>query len=134
MLKRIEEDVRYHAELYDDPTSKLILARIEEMGLPNTLRALGSTLLDHCAELLRLAMTTLTACAPRPRRPHAVPRVGLASWSARSAERQPAFRAHQITWHTLWLLRRSPHGARSHATAACDNRMARPTRPSARGR
>ena len=29
------------------------------MGLPNTLRQLGETLLDHCAELLRLAMTTL---------------------------------------------------------------------------
>ena len=60
-LRRIDEDMRYHSELFDEPTSALILSRIETMGLPNTLRALGSTLLDHCSELLRLSMTTLGA-------------------------------------------------------------------------
>ena len=59
VLKRMEEDVRYHSELFDEPTSALILTRIETMGLPNTIRALGNTLLDHCAELLRLAVSTL---------------------------------------------------------------------------
>ena len=42
VLKRIEEDMKYHAELFADPTSALILSRIEDMGLPNTLRALDS--------------------------------------------------------------------------------------------
>ena len=59
VLKRIEEDVRYYAELFEDPTSALILSRIEGMGLPNSLRALGAQLLDHTAELLELAMSTL---------------------------------------------------------------------------
>jgi len=59
VLKRIEEDVKYNSELFDDPTSALILSRIEEMGLPNRLRELGARLLDHCAELLTLAMSLL---------------------------------------------------------------------------
>ena len=63
VLKRIEEDVRYHSELFDEPTSALILSRIESMGLPNTLRALGSQLLDHCSELLALAMQLLRGMA-----------------------------------------------------------------------
>ena len=59
VLKRIEEDMKYHTELFDDPTSALILSRIEQMGLPNSLRPLGAQLLDHTAELLELMMTTL---------------------------------------------------------------------------
>ena len=63
LLKRIEDDVRYYSELFDEPTSVLILTRIEAMGLPNTLRALGAQLLDHCESLLALAMTTLRGMA-----------------------------------------------------------------------
>ena len=63
IIKRIEEDVKYYSELFDEPTSQLILKRIETMGLPNNLAALGAQLLDHTAELLGLAMTTLRAIA-----------------------------------------------------------------------
>ena len=63
IIKRIEEDVKYYSELFDEPTSQLILKRIETMGLPNNLTALGAQLLDHTAELLCLAMTTLRAIA-----------------------------------------------------------------------
>ena len=63
VLKRIDDDIRYYAELFDDPTSALILSRIEQMGLPNTLRDSGAALLDHCAELLQLATSTLNGMA-----------------------------------------------------------------------
>ena len=59
ILRRIEEDVRYYSELFDEPTSMLILKRIEAMGLPNNLLALGSQLLDHTADLLALGKGTL---------------------------------------------------------------------------
>jgi len=59
VLKRLEEDVRYHSELFDEPTSRLILSRIDEMGLPHSLLALDAQLLDNIAELLVLAMATL---------------------------------------------------------------------------
>ena len=60
IIKRIEEDIHYYGELFDEPTSHLILKRIEAMGLPNNLSALGAQLLDHTSELLSLAMQTLT--------------------------------------------------------------------------
>ena len=63
LLKRIEDNVRYYSELFDEPTSVRILTRIEEMGLPNTLRAMGAQLLDHCESLLVLAMPMLQAMA-----------------------------------------------------------------------
>jgi hypothetical protein len=59
VLRRIDDDMRYHAELFDEPTSQLILTRIERMGLPNTLRALGDQMLDQSEALLSLAMSTL---------------------------------------------------------------------------
>ena len=60
ILKRIEDDVRYYSELFDEPTSQLILKRIDEMGLPNNLKPLGSQLLDHTSDLLGLGMQTLS--------------------------------------------------------------------------
>ena len=63
VLRRIDEDMRYYSELFDEPTSALILSRIEAMGLPNSLRASGATLLDQSSELLRLAMSTLSGMA-----------------------------------------------------------------------
>ena len=51
--------MRYHSELFDEPTSKLILTRIDAMGLPHSLRQLGAQLLDNLAELLVLTMATL---------------------------------------------------------------------------
>jgi len=59
VLKRLEEDTRYHSELFDEPTSRLILQRIDDMGLPHSLQALDAQLLDNVAELLVLAMATL---------------------------------------------------------------------------
>jgi len=59
VLKRIDDDVRYHSELFDEATSKLIVTRIDAMHLPHSLRELGAQLLDNIAELLVLAMATL---------------------------------------------------------------------------
>jgi len=45
-LKRLDEDVPYHASLFGDPTSLRTLSKIEEMRLPQELRYLGDELLD----------------------------------------------------------------------------------------
>ena len=59
VLKRLDEDMRYHSELFDEPTSRLIMSRINEMGLPHSLHALDAQLLDNVAELLVLGMALL---------------------------------------------------------------------------
>ena len=50
-------------ELFSEPSSELVLRRIEALGLPQSLDALGERLLAQCAELLQLALRALGAMA-----------------------------------------------------------------------
>ena len=50
-------------ELFNEPSSELVLRRIEALGLPHSLDALGERLLAQCAELLQLALRSLGAMA-----------------------------------------------------------------------
>ena len=50
-------------ELFNEPSSELVLRRIEALGLPQSLDALGERLLAQCAELLQLALRALGAMA-----------------------------------------------------------------------
>ena len=50
-------------ELFNEPSSALVLRRIEALGLPNSLDELGEQLLAQCAQLLQLALRSLGAMA-----------------------------------------------------------------------
>ena len=61
IVRRLEDDLPYHAELFDDTTSRLIRQRILEMGMPCDVEALGASLLSNCAALHALAAAELKA-------------------------------------------------------------------------
>ena len=50
-------------ELFNEPSSALVLRRIEALGLPHSLAELGEQLLAQCAQLLQLALRSLGAMA-----------------------------------------------------------------------
>ena len=50
-------------ELFNEPSSALVLRRIEALGLPHCLAELGEKLLAQCAQLLQLALRSLGAMA-----------------------------------------------------------------------
>lgn len=66
-LRRVEEDLRYHTELMDDPSSQFILSRIGDLGLPCEVAALADELLVKLAALFSLAVhelsTIVSTCA-----------------------------------------------------------------------
>ena len=62
-VRRLEEDCRYHGELFSDPSAVLLRGRIEALGLPHCLVELGEQLLSQCAVLLHLALRALGAMA-----------------------------------------------------------------------
>ena len=62
-VKALEADARYHHEIFAEPTSRLVLSRIEQLGLPHVLHELGARLLAHLGELVALATRALGAMA-----------------------------------------------------------------------
>ncbi|KAL3916887.1 MAG: hypothetical protein SGPRY_006630 [Prymnesium sp.] len=66
-LRRVEEDLRYHTELMDDPSSQFILSRIGDLGLPCEVAALADELLVKLSALFSLAVhelsTIVSTCA-----------------------------------------------------------------------
>jgi len=62
-LKRLEEDMPYHATLFRDASSLRSLEAIEALGLPNELRSLGKQLVDGLVSLIPLIVTTLDTMA-----------------------------------------------------------------------
>ena len=62
-VKRLNDDCRYHKELFDEPSARVVFESIEALGLPHSLNALGEQLLQQCAELLGLAVRSLGAMA-----------------------------------------------------------------------
>ena len=63
VLRRLEEDLRYHAELLEDPTSRLILQRIENLKLPCEIMPQCAQLLSNCSALYTLAVAELKTVA-----------------------------------------------------------------------